>query len=1174
MAHTHPVVDDDLHFIIDPDSRDITHPGEKLPTIIQFDHNSERFTFEIPSEIDGHDMMQCNSIEIHFDNINKAKPEEINHGMNLVTDLAPMPDDNTKLVFSWLIDQSATYLAGPLDFAIRFACTHSEEDVDVEGNPIVVSKLDYSWNTHTFTGIMVSDGKDNNLTLHDTHFSAVSTWTETINQAGKAVEDEAVTVIANAQSSAIQDVKKIRDEATTYVDQHVEERVEEAKAILTEDALNIADVVVQEIDGNVNSTNIPSTQAVQTYVDESSSEISANMADQFAGIYENMDDFRESLSDVIINNTIPIAMDVSEGMQKGHEYIIEFGPNTGVDIKILAGLNYCIVHHPSNDNGTITYTDVSVKDEDTYVHETKLDVVTLQDNFGICRRRRFIPVGITNVSIGKKTTGNMHACANGDPILLYRYTITYTVKYIMDDEEYSHDYTVDLNDANGTALLAPCNTDTYNASVADMEEDILSSIHWEIIPNGSVNNQKLYEYSFFKSSHTLIEHVGIKSITTIVTTDGKKARITLENGAIHDVPFRDGIGIREVILTDKGDYEDTYEVHLNNGTIAATFKIPNGNSSGIKTSTSGPIIRAEDVIPVSHRVNTKLRNKNILEPRYTEEIVISGITITPNDDSSITVNGTASEIMVVRFINTTPRVVLKPGTYTFSIGSAVPNSADCYIIVEDYIDGKWNSQVARIDPGKNTCTFTLLDETHVAAYLNVPKNTVIDNLVLYPQIEEAPTATPYTPYVDLSTVTLTKCGKNIVPYPHAYGTGTIAGITYTVNTDGTVTATGTATVNSIQYMVILSNGTLHLPKGTYTLSGCPSGGSMTTYRITIKRPNEKYHYDIGEGCTFTLEEDDDIQIYIFIGEGTTVNALEFKPQIEVGSTATGYEPYTATKHLSYSDGTLNVMPYSISPTMTLLTDKTGVIIDTVYNRDQTAVYLESGTGSGSGSVDLTEVNEQITALNTKVDNINKQPDWNEDSTSSHGHILNRPFYDAQTIEYTIDGDVSVTLVNGLVYRCTEDVIYKRDLSKWTANVSAVKRVSGTYTLNTTKNVVLSDEYIVAEDEYGICIRIPLGYENGVMFIVYDYTKYSGGAFPTNGVYIGESHTGDTSSSDYTMTVIQVLNQLVVKTLDNKYIDLQSNYDFVELDAKVGDISTALDELHSYAQALVNGGDSA
>lgn len=140
-------------------------------------------------------------------------------------------------------------------------------------------------------------------------------------------------------------------------------------------------------------------------------------------------------------------------------------------------------------------------------------------------------------------------------------------------------------------------------------------------------------------------------------------------------------------------------------------------------------------------------------------------------------------------------------------------------------------------------------------------------------------------------------GKNMLPYPFADTTRTIYGITFTDNKDGTITLNGTSTFStttSIADFYLCRN--ISISAGTYTLSGCPSGGSTYKYRLmmSIKKSGgtTAYSSDIGQGYSFTVDTDATVTLTIRIGgEIGTVSNLVFKPQLEKGSTATEYEAY-------------------------------------------------------------------------------------------------------------------------------------------------------------------------------------------------------------------------------------------------------------------------------------------
>ena len=128
-------------------------------------------------------------------------------------------------------------------------------------------------------------------------------------------------------------------------------------------------------------------------------------------------------------------------------------------------------------------------------------------------------------------------------------------------------------------------------------------------------------------------------------------------------------------------------------------------------------------------------------------------------------------------------------------------------------------------------------------------------------------------------------GKNLLQ--NTATTQTVNGITFTVNADGTVTANGTATANAT---LLLVNNTQIVPTDTSVIvSGCPSGGGSSTYRVFVKSDADAgYVYDTGSGVTVNGV----YRISITVYSGTTVNNLVFKPMIRPASiTDSTYQPY-------------------------------------------------------------------------------------------------------------------------------------------------------------------------------------------------------------------------------------------------------------------------------------------
>ena len=146
MAHVHSIYDTDNHFIIDPISRSIRQESGKTK-LMQHDHNSERYTFELPRYIEGHDMSVCNDIKIHYINVSANKSYQ-SEGPYPVSDMQIDSNSADTIIFSWLLSGNTTMYAGSLSFAISFTCL----DGDI---------IEYAWHTDVYSEITVLSGMHN-----------------------------------------------------------------------------------------------------------------------------------------------------------------------------------------------------------------------------------------------------------------------------------------------------------------------------------------------------------------------------------------------------------------------------------------------------------------------------------------------------------------------------------------------------------------------------------------------------------------------------------------------------------------------------------------------------------------------------------------------------------------------------------------------------------------------------------------------------------------------------------------------------------------------------------------------------------------------------------------------------------------------------------------------------
>ena len=277
--------------------------------------------------------------------------------------------------------------------------------------------------------------------------------------------------------------------------------------------------------------------------------------------------------------------------------------------------------------------------------------------------------------------------------------------------------------------------------------------------------------------------------------------------------------------------------------------------------------------------------KNLLKVTATSQ-TINGVTFTVNEDGTIVANGTATATASL-FLNRDFGIT-DDNQYIFSGcpsgGSGNTYRMDCYWRKSDNVNVGVTSDIGS---GASIRVSDKEDAVKINTFiLVIMSGHVCNNLVFKPMIRLASaTDSAFEPYENICPISgydgvvVKRTGKNLRK-PTAR-TATASGVTYTVDANGKVTMSGTATGDTS--FTIYSSGDRTAPfTGDYTVS--LNGADKATIHGNLKVMT--YHFT--EGQTIG-------NLSIKVKSGVTYNE-SFNVQLELGSTATEYEPYKGQEY--------------------------------------------------------------------------------------------------------------------------------------------------------------------------------------------------------------------------------------------------------------------------------------
>lgn len=219
-GHSHSVVDSDSYFVIDPVTREIENATRQRNILMQYDHCSERYTFEVAQFVEGHDMTLCTHVKVHYINIDGATGQS-RPGVADLNDLQINPNNQNEdtVICTWLITRDATQLAGSLSFLVQYLCKDENDNIV------------YEWYSDIYSDVTVKAGRNNGEHVVAEYTDILEQWREQLFGAEgnlesiidegraqvEAVRTEGNTQIAAVQAEGANQVTVIQNETSNQV---------------------------------------------------------------------------------------------------------------------------------------------------------------------------------------------------------------------------------------------------------------------------------------------------------------------------------------------------------------------------------------------------------------------------------------------------------------------------------------------------------------------------------------------------------------------------------------------------------------------------------------------------------------------------------------------------------------------------------------------------------------------------------------------------------------------------------------------------------------------------------------------------------------------------------------------------------------------------------------------
>lgn len=323
------------------------------------------------------------------------------------------------------------------------------------------------------------------------------------------------------------------------------------------------------------------------------------------------------------------------------------------------------------------------------------------------------------------------------------------------------------------------------------------------------------------------------------------------------------------------------------------------------------VVTADDSFPckpVEMTVYGQTRQNLWVNPSGTR----NGLTVTANEDGSVTLSGTPTSLTQVSILS----YALRPGS-KYTVSKDVETTGVKFLIRSYDSGGSFLRNEVNADGWGNVETFTLHDDTACVYFgISVVAGQAVSGTYRV-MLNEGSEPEPWCPpgLNSVNSVEVWQSGKNLLARMGTDLPYTSNGITFSDNGDSGIRISGTATATAYYNFFSVGYGTAPvIPAGTYTASLV--GGIKGHINLGVGY----YDYEIGGDFTNWLLSNATmpssgsvdrhvyIRAYLSVRSGVVVDTVVY-PQLELGSTATAYEPPAVTSTPVDLDGhTLNSLP--------------------------------------------------------------------------------------------------------------------------------------------------------------------------------------------------------------------------------------------------------------------------